>query len=98
MPLRCNVDAAPDACSMAMPDVHVGPAHAAAPQSMVNDVGLAAAQDGCVFLLQAAIGGERGLISRAPHQFYAPDRRRLACGRTYAGDEPGDLATRDRIF
>src|SRR5260370_39590851 len=94
MPLRCNVDAAPDACSMAMPDVHVGPTHAAAPQSMVNDVGLATAQDGCVLLLQSVIGGERGLISRAPHQFYAPDRRRLVCGPGHAGAQPRNLATR----
>ena len=79
-------------------DVHVGPTHGAAPQSMVHDVGLASAQDGCVILLQSAIGGERGRVSWASDQFYAPDRRRLACRRGCAGDEHGNLATRDGLF
>jgi hypothetical protein len=65
---------------------------------MVDDVGLASAQDGCVLLLQSAIGGERSRVSWASDQFYAPDRRRLARRRGYAGDEHGNLATRDGLF
>src|SRR5436190_17667680 len=80
------------------PDVDVGPTHAAAPQSMVNDVGLATAQDGCVLLLQSAIGSERSLVSRAAHQCYAPDRRRLTCWRGCAGHEPSNVSTRDGLF
>src|SRR5262245_52645187 len=82
--------------------MHVGPTHHAAPQSMVNDVGLAAAQDGCVLLLQSAIGGERSLIGRPPPTNSTPQTGiGLLVGRTMratkAATSPHGTGFSDRI-